>query len=201
MKDTDALSSNPSAPRRPGARPSVTALLAHGFNASRESVRVLAGLGVLVVAAVVVINVTVWHNVSHRTETEAWRRLESAADVRVSDIDRVLDVIRREASSVARDPYIISAVRSVRAGAGLVESSPLLDELYSRSAEFEFRNVAVLDEQGATIGEWHPRSLEQTELDREAAKAAVSAGIPAWSCPHYGKTAIAVPVEIGRAHV
>src|SRR5262249_51271174 len=130
MKDKDALSSTTSpTPSRPGTgpapralRPSVTSfLLAHGLNARRESVRILASLGVLVVAAVAVINVMVWHNVSHRTETEAWRRLESAADVRVSDIDRVLDVIRREASSVARDPYIVSAVRSVRDGAGLGE--------------------------------------------------------------------------------
>src|SRR5262249_11384177 len=156
-----------------------------------RGVRLALGFGLLVVVGMTAINVTVWHNARRRIETEAWRRLDVATDLRLADIDHVLDVFRREALSVARDPYIVSPVRSAPPGSGSDENNPLLDELFARSAEFEFRNVAVLDASCAALGEWHPRSLEQTELDREAARDALRTGQPAWCCPHYGKTAIA----------
>ena len=167
MKDKDALTSREAPPAAPpGAAapaharpPGVGSFLReHGLKVSLENVRVAAGIGLLIVAGVVAINVMVWHNARTRIEVEAWRRLEVATDVRLADIDRMLDVTRREALSVAGDPRILSAVRSVRAPAREGAADPLLDELYTRSAEFEFRNVAVLDSNGATLGEWHPRS-------------------------------------------
>src|SRR5262245_26729929 len=86
-------------------RPSVRSFLrARGLRVSLENVRVAVGIGLLVVAGVVAINVMVWHNAGQRIEVEAWRRLEVATDVRLADIDHVLDVMRREALSVARDP-------------------------------------------------------------------------------------------------
>src|SRR5262249_30416037 len=141
MKDKDALSAD--APDTPPAagRPSVGSfLLAHALDGKRESVRILAGFAVLVVAGVALLNAMLWHNAGKRIEAEAWRRLEVATDVRSADIEHLLDVFRREALSVARDPYINSAVRSLRPGTVVSESSQLLDELFARSAEFEFRN-------------------------------------------------------------
>src|SRR5262249_57588256 len=96
-----------------GARSVAVLLVARGIDVKRESVRIVAGFTLLVVAGVVALNLTVWHNAGQRIEAEAWRRLEVATDVRRSDIDHVLDVFRREALSVARDPYIASAVRSL----------------------------------------------------------------------------------------
>src|SRR5690242_2149175 len=118
------------------ARPGVGSFLrSHGLRVSLENVRVAAGIGLLVVAGVVAINVMVWHNARQRIEVEAWRRLEVATDVRLADIDRVLDVTRREALSVARDPRIATAVRSLRSPVGAGAAEPQLAELYTRSAE------------------------------------------------------------------
>src|SRR5262252_415190 len=150
MKDKDASSprtpdaSAPSGAGRPARapRPSVRSyLLAHVFHASVENVRIAAGIGLLVVMGVVAINVMVWHNARQRIEAEAWRRLEVATDVRLADIDHVLDVTRREALSVARDPRIVSAVRALPPRAAGAPTP--LDELFARAAGFEFQNVAV----------------------------------------------------------
>ena len=68
MKDKDALSqptqdeATPSgaAPRSHAPRPSLRAfLLAHGIHLKPEGIRVVAGIGLLVVAGVVAINVMV----------------------------------------------------------------------------------------------------------------------------------------------
>ena len=203
MKDKDALSqptqdeATPSgaAPRSHAPRPSLRAfLLAHGIHLRPEGIRVVAGIGLLVVAGVVAINVMVWHNAKARIEAEAWRRLEVATDVRVADIDHVLDVTRREALSVARDPRIVEAVRTVHPHTPAATVDPTLDELFSRSAEFEFRNVAVLDSAGGSLGEWHASSAEQDDIDAAAAREAVQTGQPAWGCPRFGRNAIAVPL-------
>jgi PAS domain S-box-containing protein len=200
MTDKDALiqrAEPPAAP--PGAAAPAHALRGSGLRASLENVRVAAGIGLLVVTGVVAINVMVWHNARQRIEVEAWRRLEVATDVRLADIDRVLDVTRREALSVARDPRIVSAVRSVRSVARPGAADPALDELYARSAEFEFRNVAVVDASGATLGEWHPRDADQAGIDGDAAQDAAKTGQPAWGRPHFGRNAIAVPLGAAGA--
>src|SRR5262245_1353887 len=185
-------------PAAPGRRPGMASqLLALGLHVRPENVRVVFGIGLLVVAGVVAINVMVWHNARQRIEAEAWSRLEVATDVRTADIDHVLDVTRREALSVARDPNIVSAVRSLRARATSGPGDPLLDELLSRAAEFEFKNVAVLDGHGASLGEWHPRGQEQVEIDQQAAREAARTSQPAWGSPHFGKTSIAVPLGVG----
>jgi PAS domain S-box-containing protein len=202
MTDKDAPSQRTPEPVPPSGagepahapQPSVRSFLrAHGLHVSLENVRVAAGIGLLVVAGVVAINVTVWHNARQRIEVEAWRRLEVATDVRLADIDHVLDVMRREALSVARDPRIVSAVRAARRHAP-GSGDPLLDELFTRAAEFEFRNVAVLDAAGAPVGEWHPRAAEQAQIDREAALEAVQKNQPAWGRPHFGRSAVAIPL-------
>jgi PAS domain S-box-containing protein len=203
MTDKDALdhrTQDPAAPTEAGSsthapRPGVRALLsAPALRASLENVRVAASIGLLVVVGVVAINLMVWHNARQRIEAEAWRRLEVATDVRVADIDHVLDVTRREALSVARDPRIVSAVRSVRSHPSSAGTDPVLDELYTRAAEFEFRNVAVLDGTGTPLGEWHARSAEQAEIDHDAAREAAQSGQPAWGRPLFGRNAIAVPL-------
>src|SRR5262245_37733954 len=136
MKDKDGLTSPTPEPAPPSGagrpahapRPSVRAFLrARGLRVNLENVRVAAGIGLLVVAGVVAINVMVWHNAGQRIAAEAWRRLEVATDVRLADIDHVLDVMRREALSVARDPSIISAVRAARPHAPGGTSDPGLD--------------------------------------------------------------------------
>jgi len=179
----------------PPARPGVGSFLrAPGLRATLENVRVAAGIGMLVVAGVVSINVTVWHNARQRIEAEAWRRLEVATDVRLADIDRLLDVTRREALSVARDPRTVSAVRAVHSPVGSGAAGAALNELYARSAEFEFRNVAVVDSTGTTLGEWHPRSADQAGVEGDAVREAVRTRQPAWGCPYFGRNALAVPL-------
>jgi len=73
----------------PAARPGVGSFLsAPGLRVTLENVRVAAGIGMLVVAGVVSINVTVWHNARLRIEAEAWRP-RAAATPRRSEERRV----------------------------------------------------------------------------------------------------------------
>ncbi len=80
MKVLDALSRrSPSAPapleasadRPAGARSVTSFLLARGLDVKRESVRVVSGFALLLMLAVVVLNVTLWH--------KAWQRIEAEA--------------------------------------------------------------------------------------------------------------------------
>jgi len=207
MKVLDALSRrSPSAPAPleasadgpAGARSVTSFLLARGLDVKRESVRVVSGFALLLMLAVVVLNVTLWHKAWQRIEAEAWARLEVATDVRLADVDHVLDVFRREAVSVARDPATSTAIRSLSVGPA-AQRARALDGLYARAAEFEFRNVAVLDASGSPLAEWHPRNVDQARIDGEAAGEAVATGQPAWGSPHLGRTTIAVPIESGRS--
>ncbi len=107
-------------------------------------------------------------------------------------------MFRREAVSVARDPATTTAIRSLSVGPA-AQRARALDGLYARAAEFEFRNVAVLDASGSPLAEWHPRNVDQARIDGEAAGEAVATGQPAWGSPHLGRTTIAVPIEAGRS--
>ncbi len=169
-------------------------LLSHGLDVRREGVRILSGFSLLLGLGVVALNMKLWHDADTRIEKEAWGRLEAAADVRRADVDHVLGVLRREANSIARDPYIVSAANAVRAGASESDRRHLLDELFVRAAGFEFHNVVVLDDQGRTLHEWQARSERQAALHREAGIAAVATGQPTWSRPQGGKLAVAVPL-------
>src|ERR1043166_3701484 len=113
MKATDATPEPaPDAPPEPGtsvrehAKPgSVTSfLLARGLDVPRESLRIVAGFGLLVVAGLAALNVTLWHNAGRRIEDEAWRRLEASTDVRRAEVDHLLGGFLREALSIAHDP-------------------------------------------------------------------------------------------------
>ena len=203
MKATDASTPpSPSAPAPPGkgtdapagSRSVTSFLLAHGLDVKRESVRIVAGFGLLLFSGVALLNVTLWHNAGQRIEEEAWRRLEVATDVRTVDVDNVLDVFRREALSIARDPEILGSVRALPRGAAPARRDQALRGLYARATEFEFRNVTVTDAEGSPLGEWRPRSAEQARIDTEAAREAAAKGAPAWGSPRAGRTAIAIPL-------
>ncbi len=203
MRPTDALTmTTPPSHPSPGmggsehgrSRTVSSFLLSHGLDVRREGVRIVAGFALLLSLGVVALNMKLWHDADMRIEKEAWGRLEAAADVRRADVDHMLGVLRREATSIARDPYIVSAVNAVRVGAPESETRQLLDELYVRAEGFEFRNIIVLDEQGRTIHEWHARSLAQAAIHQQSGIAAAASGAPTWSRPQGGKLAIAVPL-------
>ena len=130
----------------PNEHRSVTSfLLSHGLDVRRENVRVVAGFALLLVAGVVALNMTLWRNASQRIEANAWRRLESAADVQRNDVDQTLGVLRREALSVLGSPQVVGAVLS---WSREKPSATALAELTHRAEQFEFDNLAVLDERG-----------------------------------------------------
>jgi len=194
----------PDAPR-PGAaaiepqsaRSASSFLFSHGLDLRREGVRVVTGFALLLTAGIVALNVTLWRNAEERIEQEAWRRLESAADVQRAELDQALGVLRREAMSVLGDEDVRHAAFTVRSGATPEEARRVLQGLHTTAAHFEFRNVSVLDEQGRTLSEWHPRSPRQSRTDAELAEATLAKGEPQWGPVQDGLLPLAIPMEGG----
>ncbi|MEQ1833621.1 MAG: response regulator [Candidatus Eisenbacteria bacterium] len=139
------------APAPTGAGPVSSFLLARGMDLQREGTRIVAGFALLLALGVTALNVTLWHNAGRRIETEAWARLEAAAEVRRGDVDHLLRVTRREALSVAHDPYIANAVRSLPGLPAGEARAAALSELYERAQEFEFTDVLVLGAAGEVL--------------------------------------------------
>ena len=176
----------------------VSFLLARGLDVQREGVRIVAGFALLVVIGVTALNVTLWHNTGKRIEEESWRRLEAATDVRRAEVDHVLDVFRREALSVAHDPDIASAIHAVQPGSTVAERGPLLDELFSRAEEFDFRDATVTDADGVAIAGRESLPEVADPNDARAAREAMSSGQPVWGGPQHGRLVLAVPVAVGE---
>ncbi|HEY6194997.1 MAG TPA: response regulator [Candidatus Eisenbacteria bacterium] len=186
---------------REHAKPgSVTSfLLARGLDVPRESLRIVAGFGLLVVAGVAALNVTLWHNAGRRIEDEAWRRLEASTDVRRAEVDHLLGGFLREALSIAHDPYIVTAVKSLHPGGPAADRAVLLDELFKRSEEFDFRDVTVTDAAGLPIAASEAALPAPDERDVQAARQALASGAPVWGDPARGRLVLAVPVVQGDA--
>ena len=174
-KDASTMPKPPAQPppdRRgpePPGQPSVTSLLfSHGLDAPRESRRIVLGFALLVAVGLVGLNVGLWHAAGQRMEREAWMRLEAAADVRRAEVDHVLGVLRREATSIARDPSIASEV--IASGGGSLDhgTSRLLDQLHRRAQAFEFDNVTVLDRRGTVLSSQLPRTASRDIAYRRA---------------------------------
>jgi len=206
MKATDAIPQRAQdAPPRPGtsvrehATPgsAVSSLLARGLDVRREGARIVGGFALLILVGVTALNVTLWHNAGKRIEEESWRRLEAATDVRRAEVDRVLDVFRREALSVARDPFIAAAVGAARPGGSVADRGPLLDDLFSRAEEFDFRDAIVTESDGVAIAGREPLPDVADANDTRAAREAVSTGQPVWGGPSHGRLVLAVPVACG----
>ncbi|MFM7232217.1 MAG: ATP-binding protein [bacterium] len=159
--------------------------------------RGVVGFGVLLVVAGIVLNVAIWHHGSRRVEQEAWQHFEAAADVRQADLEHVLEVMRREASSLANDPGIARAVLAVRATQGDEARRRDLGELFARTREFGFGHTAVLNEEGLPLvlesGASVATALPHAALAREAMRA----GELRWTEPHDGEIGILVPVGPG----
>ena len=184
-------------PEHAGPRSASSLLLSSGLDVRREGVRILTGVVLLLVIGVVGLNLALWHNASSRLEREAWKRLEAAADVRSADVDHILGVLRREATSVARDPGLETAVTTAGAGSSGAVTGPLLNELDRRARAFDFDNVTVLDERGNTL---HSRRASTATRDLSYRMAGVAAAIsaqPVWCRPYGSKLAIAVPLSGG----
>jgi PAS domain S-box-containing protein len=174
-------------------------LLARGPDVRHEGVRVIVGFAVLVVVGVAAVNVTLWHNAGKRIEEAAWHRLEAATDARRAEVDHALDVFLREARSVANDPFIVAAVTSVRPGGAAGDRGPLLDELFARAEEFEFRDVAVTDADGVTLADRESEPAPADRKDAQVAREAVSSRQPVWGGLESGRLVLAVPVATGDA--
>jgi PAS domain S-box-containing protein len=182
-----------------GTRSVSSALFSRGLDMRREGVRIVTGFALLSIAGVIVLNVTLLRNAQRQIERAAWLRLEAAADVRRADVDHVLAVFRREATSIARAPSIGAIVHALRASDPEAERRRVLEPLASRTADFEFRDFALYDARGELLHEQHARSERQARADHEAVLAAGRSRSFEWVVPNAGRLAIAVPVAGGPA--
>lgn len=169
-------------------------LLARGLDLQREGTRIIAGFALLVGLGVTALNVTLWHNASRKIEAEAWARLEAASDVRRGDVDHLLTVVRREALSVAHDPYIAQALRSLSGVPAGAARNATLAELYQRAQEFDFQDVLVTEADGTLLAARPGGDLAMLPSDTRAALAARVTGQAVWAGFDGAQLAIAVPV-------
>ncbi len=175
--------------------PSVSSsVLSQGLDMRREGVRIVTGFALLVLAGVMVLNVTMWRNAERQIEQSAWKRLESAADVRRADVDHLLAVFRREALGIVRSPEIVAPVHRLEASTPASERVRLLEPLAARAIDFEFPNFAVYDPRGRALHEQHPRTARQADLDRTVALEASRMRAFVWGVPHGGRLTVAMPV-------
>ena len=182
------------APAPSGSGPVSSFLLARGMDLQREGTRIIAGFALLLALGVTALNVTLWHNAGRRIEAEAWARLEAAAEVRHSDVDHLLRVTRREALSVAHDPYIANAVRSLPALPAGDARVAALAELYERSQEFDFTDVIVVGSAGEVLSARRGGDLALRPGTAPAIEAARADGDAVWIGLDGTQLALAVPV-------
>jgi PAS domain S-box-containing protein len=183
-----------SVPMHAGEPAMSSVLLGHDDDRKRESPRIIAGFALVVAVGVTALNMTLWHNASQRIEAEAWRRLEAATEVRRADIDHVLDVFRREAVSVTHDPYIVTAVHSLRTLPEGDARDQALHELYERANDFDFQDVLVTDADRKLLAARRGGDQWVSHQDSAAVLTALSTGKVAWSGLDGTQLALAVPV-------
>jgi PAS domain S-box-containing protein len=182
-----------------GTRSVSSSVLSQGLGLRHEGVRIVTGFALLTLAGVLVLNVTMWRNAERQIERSAWKRLESAADVRRADVDHLLAVFRREALGIARSPAVVSLTHRLERSSPVPERRRMLEPLASRAVDFEFKNFVVFDAQGRVLHEQHARTGRQAQIDQAVALEAIASNRFEWGIPHGGRLAVAVPVPAPAA--
>jgi len=148
--------SRPDAPRpasRTAAPPAAASLLfSRGALRRTDTRRIAAGLIVLAVLSVVLLNVGIYSGARDRLARERWAQLGATLDAKREEVRDLLWQFERQAAYVAGQPAV---EEGARAAAGGRFDAPALEtlelELSRASRAFDFRSIQLLDRSGRVL--------------------------------------------------
>jgi PAS domain S-box-containing protein len=129
----------------------VSFLLGRGAQAHRDSRRITAGLAVLAVLAVAVVNVGVYQNAQSHLVPERWNQLAASTEMRRDQVRDLTLRIRNEAAYVAEQPHIRSSILGLSHRAPATARASLQAELDRAAGRFGFHSVHLFDVRGRRL--------------------------------------------------
>ena len=171
-------------PSPPPAGDAGSFLLGRGARSHGDSRRIAAGLAVLAVLAVVVLNVGIYQSAQSHLVRQRWDQLIINTDVRRDQVHDLLDRITSEARSVVEQPQTRTALIALPGGIPLSECARLRRELDRTGALFGFNAVRVFDLQGRPLLEGLETRPQEDEryaaLARQTATTTEPTVLDAW---------------------
>ena len=145
--------SRPDAPRpSPSAPDAANLLFSRGKLRRTDTRRIAAGLIVLAVLSVVLLNAGIFSSARDRLARERWAQLGATLDAKREEVRDLLWQFERQAEYVAGQPAIESGARAAASGRfGAPELETLERELSRASRAFGFRSIQLLDHQGGVL--------------------------------------------------
>ena len=218
---TRTRSEAPAAPAVPANPPSpagdgVNLLLGRGTRFQRDSGRIAAGLTVLAVLAVVLLNVGIYQSTQSHLVRERWDQLVLNSEVRRDQVADLFVRFTREARSVVERPQTRAAVLALSSASPETERARLQSELDRDRELLGFHDIRVLDAGGRTIVSEHGADPQDGDafsaLARRAAVAKEPFVMEAWrerggfqamslAFPQRDAAGVAVNVVVFELHV
>jgi PAS domain S-box-containing protein len=159
-------------------------LLGRGSRFHGDSRRIAAGLVVLAVLAVVVLNVGIYRNAQNQLVRQRWDQLIINTDIRRDQVQALIARFTSEAYSVVEQPQTRAALLALPRGMAAAERARLRRELDRTASLFGFHAVQVFDARGRLLIEGTMASSHEVErganLARQAVAASESVILDAW---------------------
>jgi PAS domain S-box-containing protein len=159
------------------ATDSASLLLGRGARFHRDSWRIAAGLAVLAVLAVVVLNVGIYQSAQSHLVRQRWDQLIINTDNRRDQVHALMGRYTNEARSIVEQPQNRAALLALSRGASPAERARLRRDLDHAGSLFGFHAIQVLDSRGRPLLEGP--SAEPVETERFAVLARQAATAPA----------------------
>ena len=160
------------------ARDAANLLLGRGACFHQDSRRIAAGLVVLAVLGVVLLNVGIYQSAQSHLGRQRWDQLIISTDIRRDQVHDLLGRFASEARSIVEQPQNRAALLALCSGAPAAERARLRRELDRTGSLFGFHAIRVFDAQGRPLLEGS--AVGQYEADhfaglvRQAATAAAT---------------------------
>jgi PAS domain S-box-containing protein len=168
----------------PPAGDAASFLLGRGARFQRDSRRIAAGLAVLAVLAVVVLNVGIHQSAQSHLVRQRWDQLIINTDIRRDQVHDLIERFASEARSVVEQPQTRVALLALPGGIPAAELARLRRELDRTGTLFGFNAVRVFDVQGRPLLEGLKTRLAEDEryadLARQAAVSTEPMILDAW---------------------
>ena len=129
----------------------VSFLLGRGAQAHRDSRRITAGLAVLAVLAVALVNVGVYQNAQSHLVPERWSQLTAGTEMRRDQVHDLAMRLRNEAGYVVEQPHVRSAILGLSGRDPSAARASLRAVLDRAASRFRFRSVHLFDVRGRSL--------------------------------------------------
>jgi len=176
----------------------VNFLLSRGEHVHQDTRRIVIGLAVLGVLAIVVLNVGIFQSAQKRLVRDRWWQLATNADACRQDVRGVLDRLTREARYVVDRPVARIEIVDLASSPGAVRAAHVEQDLDRAREAFGFNSVRLYDAQGGALTSdgagWHADD-QLADLAVKAARAGGPLLLDSWQEPAGARAlALALPV-------